>query len=201
MARSGSHIIRGHIRESIRIKEELLSDAHVDQMERIAKTIATAFTNGNKLLIFGNGGSAADAQHLVAEFVGKYRLVRRGLPAIALTANSSSLTAIGNDYAFESVFARQIEAIGGSGDIALGISTSGKSRNVIAGLEVAKANDLITIGLTGRDGGSIKEIVDHCLCVPSENTPSIQEGHIMICHILCELVEWGLFGSEIAGGL
>ncbi|HWD19978.1 MAG TPA: D-sedoheptulose 7-phosphate isomerase [Verrucomicrobiae bacterium] len=144
---------------------------------------------GGKLLFFGNGGSAADAQHLAAEFVGRFVLERRGLPAIALTTDSSILTAIGNDYGYERVFSRQIEALGQAGDVAFGISASGNSPNVIAAMELAKKQNLKTIGLSGRDGGLLAKCVDVPITVASSITARVQEGHIAIGHLLCELVE------------
>jgi D-sedoheptulose 7-phosphate isomerase len=144
---------------------------------------------GGKLLFFGNGGSAADAQHLSAEFVGRFMLERRGLPALALTTDSSILTAVGNDYGFDRVFSRQIEALGQTGDVAVGISTSGNSPNVIAGLKQAKSQHLKTIGLAGKDGGLLRQSCDIPLIVASPNTARVQECHITIGHLLCELVE------------
>jgi len=147
-------------------------------------------------LLFGNGGSAADAQHIAAELVGRYYLDRRPLPAEALTVNASSVTAIGNDYDFNQIFSRQVEALGNSEDVAVGISTSGNSVNVIRGVQAAKRKGLITAALTGEGGGSLKGEVDYCICVPSKDTPRIQEAHILIGHILCELVERALFGQD-----
>lgn len=187
--------IRRHIRQSIHVKEQLLDDVHVRLVAQVADEIVGAFRRENKVLLFGNGGSAADSQHIAAEFVGKYRLDRRALPAVALTSNTSSLTAIGNDYTFELVFARQLEAIGKPGDIAIGISTSGRSRNVLSALELAKVSGMTTIGLTGRGGGHMGSVVDYCIRVPSDDTPSIQEAHILIGHVLCDLVETLMFGS------
>ena len=155
-----------------------------------------ALAGGNKVLLFGNGGSAADAQHIAAELVGRYKRERRALPAIALTVNTSSLTAIGNDCGFEHVFARQLEAMGAAGDVAVGISTSGNSPNVLRGIEVAKAGSLLTVALTGRTGGSLGKIVDYCIQVPSDDTARIQEAHILVGHILCEYVEQTLFGER-----
>ncbi len=196
MTDSTSEIIRQHLREGIRIKEALLDGAFVDLVGKAATAMTVAYQTGHKIILFGNGGSAADAQHLAAEFVGRYRRDRRALPALALTANGSSLTAIGNDYEFGLVFARQVEALGVSGDVAIGISTSGESPNVIAALKVARRRGLITIALTGPQGRSLAEFADYCLCIPSESTPSIQEAHIAVGHILCELVEGALFENH-----
>ena len=180
------------IKESMRAKESLLGTG-VETMERAAEAMIGALKNGKKLLIFGNGGSAADSQHIAAELVGRFKMERRALPAIALTANTSILTAIGNDYGFDSVFSRQVEALGSKGDIALGISTSGKSKNVIEALIKAKSLGMITIALTGGSGGEMKGKADINVNVPVEGTPRIQEAHITIGHIWCELIEKGLF--------
>jgi D-sedoheptulose 7-phosphate isomerase len=161
-----------------------------------AFVITECFRSGGKLLFFGNGGSAADAQHLAAEFVGQFVLERHALPAMALTTDSSILTAVGNDYGFEQVFARQIEALGQPGDVAIGISTSGNSPNVIAATKEARKRHLKTIGLAGKDGGILAKCVDIPITVDAENTAQIQECHIAIGHIFCELVENGLFDKQ-----
>jgi D-sedoheptulose 7-phosphate isomerase len=148
--------------------------------------------------LFGNGGSAADAQHLAAELVGRYQHERRALPALALTANTSTLTAIGNDYSYERVFARQLEALGSPGDVAVGISTSGKSPNVLSAMRTAKEIPVTTVGMTGMQGGDLAGLADYCICVPSEQTPRIQEGHILIGHILCEVIEQKFVGEHDA---
>ena len=153
---------------------------------------------GGKLLFFGNGGSAADAQHLAAEFVGRFMLERRGLPALALTTDTSILTAVGNDYGFERVFSRQIEALGQAGDVAVGISTSGNSPNVIAGLKQAKSQHLKTIGMAGKDGGLLRDCCEIPLIVAWPNTARVQECHITIGHLLCELVENDLSAGKSA---
>jgi len=168
---------------------------------RIAETVALlaeTFRGGNKLLIMGNGGSAADAQHLAAEIVGRFKMERRALPAIALTTDSSILTALGNDYGFDAVFTRQIEALALPGDLVLGISTSGSSPNVAAALKLARSLGCRTVGLLGRDGGTIAPLVELSLIVPSRETPRIQEGHITIIHILCDLLEQELFGDALS---
>jgi len=159
----------------------------------VTEVLLEALQRGNKPLLFGNGGSAADAQHIAAELVGRFAFDRCPLPALALSVNSSCLTAIGNDYGFEFVFARQIQALGHAGDVAIGISTSGNSPNVVCALERAKTMGLHTVGFTGRRGGKLKTLVDHCICVPSEETPRIQECHILIGHIISELVERAIF--------
>jgi len=190
-------IIRGRLKDSIALKNEIIEDDNILEMiNAIAQSIIGAYRNNRKLFLFGNGGSASDAQHIAAEFVGKYYLDRDPLPAMALTVNTSCLTAIGNDYSFATVFARQLDALAQEGDIAIGISTSGNSKNVIQALQLAKRKKLITIGFTGRDGGKVNDAADHCLCIPSDDTPRIQEGHITVGHILCEIVEEELFGTD-----
>jgi D-sedoheptulose 7-phosphate isomerase len=164
--------------------------------EEIAATVALlqdALGSGNKLLIMGNGGSAADAQHFAAEIIGRFKLERPALPAIALTTDSSILTAIGNDYGFEAVFSRQVEGLGRPGDVVFGISTSGNSPNVLAALAKARELGCRTVALLGRDGGTIKSVADISLIVPSDDTPRIQEGHVTIIHIICDLLEKRLF--------
>jgi len=165
-------------------------------LAQVAEELIKIYRAGKKVLLFGNGGSAADAQHIAAELVGKYYIDRRPLPAEALTVNTSSLTAIGNDYAFERIFARQVEALGNPGDVAIRISTSGNSPNVIEAIRAAKKKGMSTIGLTGAEGGRLKNEVDYCICVTSKDTPRIQEAHILIGHIWCELIERALFGNE-----
>jgi D-sedoheptulose 7-phosphate isomerase len=177
------------IRESIEAQQGLLDAPVVAAVVRAADTIAGALRDGGKVLAFGNGGSAADATHFVAELVGRYLLDREGLSAISLSDNASAVTAISNDYGYERVYARQVEALGRPGDVALGISTSGRSENVLAGLKAARTGGLATVALTGGDGGSAREAVDVCITVPSGETPRVQEGHTLVAHILCELVE------------
>jgi len=176
------------LKESIRVKEETLK-SQVEIIVRIVEAIVKALKGGGKVLLFGNGGSAADAQHLAAELVGRFKLERKGLPALALSTNTSTLTSVGNDYSFDEVFARQIEALGKQEDVAIGISTSGKARNVIEGILAAKAKGIFTIGLTGEEGGKLGEVVDLTLIVPSSDTPRIQETHITVGHLVCQLVE------------
>lgn len=161
-----------------------------------ARSIIDALAKGNKVLVMGNGGSAADAQHLAAELVGRFLRERRALPAIALTTDSSILTAVGNDYGFDQVFSRQVEALAQPGDVVIGISTSGKSANVRAALSAARAAGCRTIGLLGRDGGDIAGLVDQALVIPVQETPHIQEAHVTIIHILCNLVERELFSLQ-----
>jgi D-sedoheptulose 7-phosphate isomerase len=178
------------IEASIAVHERLLgSEATVFLIATVADTILKAMQRGGKLLLFGNGGSAADAQHIAAEFVGRFGFERRALPAFALSVNSSCLTAIGNDYGFDQVFARQIEALARPGDVALGISTTGNSANVLMGLARAKQMGLTTVAMAGDSGGKMKHIVEYCICTPSNETPRIQECHILIGHTIAELVE------------
>jgi D-sedoheptulose 7-phosphate isomerase len=186
-------IIQARTEESIAVKRALL-ETQSETIAQVAATLVKAMRNGNTLYLFGNGGSAGDAQHIAAELVGRFTKERRALPAVALTTNTSALTALGNDYEYAIVFARQLEAFGKAGDIAVGISTSGNSPNVLHGLQTAKALGMVTIGLTGETGGQTKAAADHCICVPSRDTARIQESHILIGHILCEISECELFG-------
>lgn len=183
-------LVRTRIAGNIEIKKRLLADAEFQSsIVDIALQIVRSLGAGGKVLLFGNGGSAADAQHLAAEFTGRYLEERKALPALALNANTSSITAIGNDYGFELVFARQIEALGRVGDVAIGITTSGTSRNVVRALQVAKSNALFTVALTGQSGGMVEHVADCTICIPSSDTPRIQECHILAGHIICEIVE------------
>lgn len=182
------------IQESIAVKELLFRNSEVVSMiAKVSATLVEALGNGNKVLLFGNGGSAADAQHIAAEFVGRFAFDRPALPALALSVNTSCVTAIGNDYGFDLVFSRQIEALGRPGDLAIGISTSGKSPNVVNAMLVARKMGLCTVALTGCTGGQLKNTVDHCICAPSNETPRIQECHILIGHIISQLAEEALF--------
>lgn len=180
------------LKEDIEIKNRIIKEL-CGKIEEATKLIAIALKTGKKILIFGNGGSAADAQHMACEFVGRYKKERKALPAIALTTDTSILTAVSNDFSFEDVFSRQIEALGESGDIAFGISTSGNSKNVFNAIQIAKEKGLKTIGLLGCDGGIIKDAVDIPIVVPAKSTPRIQESHTVIEHIICELIEEELF--------
>lgn len=185
-------LLEARIRESLRAQEALLSDQSLARMAGAADAIAASLRAGGKLIAFGNGGSAADATHMAGEFVGRFLAERRALPALSLTDNASSLSAIGNDYGFDAVFARQVEAFGEPEDVAVAISTSGRSENVLAGVRAAHELGMITIGLTGEPGGPLAEAVDLHVAVASEETPRIQEGHILVVHLLCELVEQSL---------
>lgn len=183
--------LQSHCEVMAAVERELLP-----AIEKGAELLIAAYKSGNKLLVMGNGGSAADAQHFAAEMVGRFKLERPALPALALTTDTSILTAIGNDYGFDRVFVRQVEAHAVAGDVVVGISTSGNSPNVQAALELAAEKGCRTMALLGRDGGSIKEVVELSLIVPSNDTPRIQEGHIAIIHILCDLVEKTLFKKD-----
>jgi len=196
------HDVKQSIEASIVVKQELLRSE--DVLLAIAKTseiLIDALQKGNKALLFGNGGSAADAQHIAAELVGRFAFDRPALPALALSVNTSCVTAIGNDFGFEQVFSRQLEALARPGDVAIGISTSGNSANVIHALTTAKKIGLHTVCLTGRTGGRLRSEVDHCICAPSTEAPRIQECHILIGHIISEIVERQIFHeySRVSG--
>ena len=189
-------LARQRIEESIAVKQALLQEPGLVQLVvEIGHRLAQALSDGHRFFLFGNGGSAADAQHIAAELVGRYKLERPGLPAFALTVNTSSLTAIANDCSYEVIFSRQLEAMALPADVALGISTSGNSRDVLSAVEAAKRKGMVSIGLTGRGGGQLKALADYCICVPSDDTPRVQEAHIMIGHLLAEMVELELFGK------
>ncbi len=176
------------LKESLRVQEDILK-GQVEIIVRMTEAIVASLEKGGKVMLFGNGGSAADAQHLAAELVGRFKLERKGFPALALSTNASILTAVGNDYSFDKIFARQVEALGKPEDVAIGISTSGNAANVIQGILTAQAKGLYTIGLTGGTGGKLGEVVALALIVPSLETPRIQEVHITVGHLVCELVE------------
>ncbi len=189
--------IRAQVKDSIGVKERYLADeSNIIQLEKICADLIAAYRAGKKTLIAGNGGSAADAQHIAAEFVSRFYFDRPALASIALTTDTSALTAIGNDYGYELLFSRQLEANAQPGDVYIAISTSGNSKNVLHSLEVAKKIGLKTIGLTGMKGGKMAEMVDYCIRVPSDETPRIQECHILIGHIMCAAVEKELFEKE-----
>lgn len=181
-------LIRELIEESIKVKKDVLSGL-CDDIEKAANAVTASIKSGGKVLVFGNGGSAADSQHFAAELVGRFRKERKALPAIALTVNTSTMTAMANDYSFDKIFAREVEALGRRGDIAVAISTSGNSKNVIEAVKKAKDLGIRTIGLLGCGGGKLKELCDLPLVVGSDCTPRVQEAHIMIIHIICQLVE------------
>jgi len=169
---------------------------HSDRIQQLADLFTETFRKGNKILFFGNGGSAMDASHLAAEFVGRYRRERTPLAALSLSSDQAALTCIANDYGFSEVFARQVQALGNPGDVAVGISTSGNSPNVLKGLQVARTKGLVTVGWTGGTGGKLVGLADHVFIVPSTVVARIQETHITLGHVLCELVDEALFGPE-----
>ena len=186
--------IQRQIEESLKVKTLLLDDEITHKLiEESALRCCEALRNDKKIIFAGNGGSAADAQHLAGELVNRFGFERPGLSAIALTTDTSVITSIANDYGFEKLFSRQIQAIGKKGDVLLAFSTSGNSANIIEGIKEAKKTGIITIGLTGRSGGKMEQFCDLCLKVPSEDTPRIQEAHILIGHIICSLIENSLF--------
>lgn len=188
-----SYILQ-QIQESIAIKNKILNDPNIiDIINQVANEVIAAYKRGNKTLLAGNGGSAADAQHIAGEFVSRFYYDRPGLASIALTTDTSVLTAIGNDYGYERLFARQIQANGKKGDVFIAISTSGNSPNILLALEEAKTMEIITVGLTGETGGKMKALCDYCIRVPSKETPRIQESHIMIGHVICAIVEKEIF--------
>jgi D-sedoheptulose 7-phosphate isomerase len=194
MEPSSQSLITARLQDCTAVLESLRTDSnYLEIVTKVADKITAALGSGHKVLFFGNGGSAADAQHLAAEFSGRYLRERCSLAGLALTTNTSVLTAIGNDYSFENIFARQIEGIGAAGDVAFGISTSGNSANVICAMEAARRKKLITVGLTGQHGGKLRAVAEYCICIPSQETPRIQEAHILTGHILCELVEQAVF--------
>jgi D-sedoheptulose 7-phosphate isomerase len=185
---------RHAIRESIEVKAKLLEE-QLPTITRLSKIMIHALRAGRKLVLFGNGGSAADAQHVVTELVGQFQMKRDSLAAIALTTDTSILTALGNDRGFDQLFSRQVHALVQADDVAVGISTSGNSLNVINGILAAKEKRATTVGFTGGGGGQLKDLVDICCCVPSDNTARIQEAQITIWHALCEIVEQEMFGG------
>ncbi len=184
--------IKSDLAEHIKVVKEL-APVLGEKIEKVSQMIIDCCRNNGKVVLFGNGGSAADAQHIAAELVGRFELERKSLPAIALTTNSSIISAIGNDYGFERIFEKQIESLVDNKDIVIGISTSGNSENVIKGLLKAREKGAKTVGFTGKGGGKMKDIVDILFNVPSESTPRVQEAHITIGHIICGIVESKIF--------
>ncbi|MCX5844907.1 MAG: D-sedoheptulose 7-phosphate isomerase [Deltaproteobacteria bacterium] len=185
------HIVK-IFKESGHLKDVFVGE-NLEGIVSVVEVITAALKAGNKILLFGNGGSAADAQHLAAEFVNRFIIERPPLPAIALSTDTSIITSIGNDYDFSEIFSKQIRAIGQAGDVAWGISTSGSSPNIIKAIEVAKKIGMVTIGLTGKDGGQVAKMVDYSLNVSSNSTPRIQEIHITVGHVICEMIDFKLF--------
>ena len=193
-------IVKEILNESIRVKKKIVDDPSLlSQIKEISLLIIEAYRRKKKVILFGNGGSAADAQHIAGELVNRLHLEREALPAIALTTDSSVLTSIANDYDYSRIFARQVEAWAKQGDVVIGISTSGSSSNVIEAVKTAKEKGAKTVGFTGNKGGKLAELVDFVISVPSDETPRIQESHITILHIICCLVERELFGDKSGG--
>jgi D-sedoheptulose 7-phosphate isomerase len=191
------NFIKQQIVDSYQTKEKLLKDENIfGEILKISEKAVEIYRDGKKTLIAGNGGSAADAQHIAGEFVSRFYFDRPALPSIALTTDTSILTAVGNDYGYEKIFSRQIEANGVEGDMFIAISTSGNSENILQALSVAKERGLITVGLTGESGGKMAEICDFIVKVPSKETPRVQESHILVGHIICAVVEEELFGEK-----
>jgi D-sedoheptulose 7-phosphate isomerase len=185
--------VQARIAENISATQGMLRGEIPQQTAEVAELVTDALRAGNKLLLFGNGGSAADATHLAAEFVGRFRYDRPALPALSLTDNAASVSAIGNDYGYEHVFARQVEAFGGPGDVALALTTSGRSPNVILALEAARSRGLQTVVMSGQPSARLEDLADLCLCTPARDTARVQECHMLIGHIVCELVERTMF--------
>jgi len=191
-----SELIKNILRESCDIKQKVIKDdVLINTVQDVITVCISALSNGNKLLLAGNGGSASDAQHIAAELVGRYEKDRNGLPALALTTNTSELTAISNDYGYDNVFQRQIQALARNGDVFFGLSTSGNSRNVVNAIRQCKQLGVVTVAMTGESGGEMKTISDYCINVPSSNTARIQEVHITIGHIICKAIENSLFSE------
>lgn len=188
-------IIKKALMEGLRVKEDFIK-RNTSSLIHLAEHLSKAFTNNKKLLICGNGGSAADAQHLAAEFVNRFQLERKPLPALALTTDTSIITSVANDYSYDEVFSKQINALGVQGDILLAISTSGRSENVLSAIRTAKKKGLYTVGFIGGDGGEMWRLVDLALIVKSDQTPRVQETHILAGHLICELVDYILFQKD-----
>ncbi len=189
--------IKNIIEESIAVKNKILNDtAMLDAIEKVTTAMVSALKNGKRIYFCGNGGSAADAQHLAAEFSGRFYLDRDALPAEALHCNTSYLTAVANDYSYDVIYARLVKGLAHEGDLVVGLSTSGNSINIVKAFETAREKKVITVGFTGDAGGKMKELSDYLFNIPSKNTPRIQESHIMIGHIICELVEERYFAAK-----
>jgi len=191
--------IKDQIKKSYETKQEIYNnDDLLNKIEDVAKQCVTLYQGDKKTILAGNGGSAADAQHIAAELVGRYGFDRPSIPSLALTTDTSNLTAIGNDYGYDQVFSRQLEGMGQKGDIFIGISTSGNSLNIIKAFHSARAKGITTVALTGRDGGEMAQLADIALVVPSNSTPRIQESHILIGHILCDIIEKEIFADGVS---
>ena len=190
--------IKNQVKLSFETKQAIYENEELlDNIEKVSKLCVELYKNNKKTILAGNGGSAADAQHIAAEMVGRYGFDRPSLPSLALTTDTSALTAIGNDYGYDQVFSRQLEGMGQDGDLFIGISTSGNSQNIINAFNSAKDKNITTVALSGRDGGEMAKIADIALVVPSDSTPRIQESHILIGHIICDIIEKEIFGDGV----
>lgn len=191
--------IKDQIKKSYETKQDIYNNEELlNKIEQTSKLCVELYRNGKKTILAGNGGSAADAQHIAAEMVGRYGFDRPSLPSLALTTDTSALTAIGNDYGYDKVFSRQLEGMGQEEDLFIGISTSGNSENIINAFRIAKEKNITTVALVGRDGGEMAKLADIALVVPSESTPRIQESHILIGHIICDIIEKEIFGDGVS---
>ena len=191
--------IKDQIKKSYETKQDIYNnEALLNNIEEVSRMCVELYRGDNKTILAGNGGSAADAQHIAAELVGRYGFDRPSIPSLALTTDTSNLTAIGNDYGYDKVFSRQLEGMGQEGDIFIGISTSGNSLNIINAFHSAKAKGIMTVALTGRDGGEMAKLADIALVVPSNSTPRIQESHILIGHIICDIIEKEIFADGVS---
>ncbi|MCD6173814.1 MAG: D-sedoheptulose 7-phosphate isomerase [Sulfurimonas sp.] len=191
--------IKNQIKKSYETKQAIYKNEELlNKIEEVSRKCVELYKGNNKTILAGNGGSAADAQHIAAELVGRYGFDRPSLPSLALTTDTSAITAIGNDYGYDQVFSRQLEGMGQDGDIFIGISTSGNSVNIIKAFESAKKKNIMTVALVGRDGGEMAKIADIALIVPSDSTPRIQESHILIGHIICDIIEKEIFANGVS---
>ena len=191
--------IKDQIKKSYETKQAIYNDeVLLQKLEEVSKKCVELYKVGKKTILAGNGGSAADAQHIAAEMVGRYGFDRPSLPSLALTTDTSALTAIGNDYGYDQVFSRQLDGMGQDGDLFIGISTSGNSKNLINAFEVAKKKNIFSVALVGKDGGEMAKLADIALVVPSDSTPRIQESHILIGHIICDIIEKEIFGDGVS---
>ena len=191
--------IKDQIKKSYETKQAIYNDeVLLQKLEEVSKKCVELYKVGKKTILAGNGGSAADAQHIAAEMVGRYGFDRPSLPSLALTTDTSALTAIGNDYGYDQVFSRQLDGMGQDGDLFIGISTSGNSKNLINAFEVAKKKNILSVALVGKDGGEMAKLADIALVVPSDSTPRIQESHILIGHIICDIIEKEIFGDGVS---
>ena len=191
--------VKNQIKKSYETKQNIYSNEELlNNIVEVSQKCVELYKTNRKMILAGNGGSAADAQHIAAEMVGRYGFDRPSLPSLALTTDTSALTAIGNDYGYDKVFSRQLEGMGQKGDLFIGISTSGNSQNIINAFNSAKEKDITTVALTGRDGGEMAKLADYALVVPSDSTPRIQEPHILIGHIICDIIEKEIFADGVS---